>query len=165
MTINFSPESVFPSTLSDLPSLLLLMPQDLENISLEIMVSPPQFAALDQFKALKIDADAQAYLQASEAVVTALRADLKEVYALDTAVQRAQKFNTYDEFFNVHRTTNANSLVFLHGLFLTFGNALKNMGAAPHQLTCIELPLLRVAIEAVLDMFSFSQEPSDDHFK
>lgn len=73
---------------------------------------------------------------------------------VETAAAQANvhKFDIYDSYFNVTRTEEESGRVFLAGLLQSYRNMLMNL-ETEHDLTVIELPLLRVALDSVLQLF------------
>ena len=67
---------------------------------------------------------------------------------------RAEKFDTFDAYFHINRTSQDPGRAYLYGLLASF----RNMYAAldpEGTLTVTEIPLLRIALESALEMFEF----------
>lgn len=132
------------------PAFHLPIPQSLSTLLPNTHLNQGQQEAIQAVRTLPLDAETETVLAAINAALTALESDL---ILGDTAVQRAQKFDIYDEFFNVGRSDKNVGQLYIHGLLLTYANALKNMKDVPHTMSVIEIPLLRVAVEATLGLF------------
>jgi hypothetical protein len=64
-----------------------------------------------------------------------------------------QKFDVYDSYFNVTRTQENSGIAFLAGLLQAYRNVMENLQEPPHTLTVVELPMLRLALETILQQF------------
>ncbi|MEM7336816.1 MAG: hypothetical protein AAF490_32385 [Chloroflexota bacterium] len=136
------------------PTIHLPIPSALTELVETTQLTEPQKEALRSFLALPVNTESE---EIAECINDALGA-LEEMIPLrETAVQRAKKFDIYDEFFNVGRTSEHVGHTFIHGLLLTYANALKNMADAEHHMTVIEIPLLRVAVESTLQLFDLGE--------
>lgn len=151
---NFGDETAVSPQSPPAFAVCLPIPQTLSTVLSDTQLSQAQTAALQQFMALPLIAETDEVLATIDAVLSVLAVDLPEV---DTAVQRAEKFDIYDEFFKIGRVNQNSGIVFLHGLLLTYANALKNMASSTHTMSVIEIPLLRVAVESTLGLFDFGE--------
>ena len=131
------------------PELRLPLPEMLANAPQETIFTTAQQAALKAITALPLDAKPSAIIQAIEAALETLQV------GLDTAVTptNIHKFDVYDSYFNVSRSSEQSGLTFLSGLLQAYRNALINLQEPPHTLTVIEMPLLRIALETSLRQF------------
>ena len=73
--------------------------------------------------------------------------------AVPTTPANVHKFDVYDSYFNVSRSSEQSGLTFLHGLLQAYRNVLLDLQKPPHTLTVVELPLLRIALETSLRQF------------
>ena len=132
----------------------LPIPHALNDLLSTTVLTEPQVAGLQSFLQLPFNAQPETII---ECIEIALETFKGAIPIEETAVQRAKKFDIYDEFFNVGRTTEQSGQTFIHGLLQTYANALKNMSNSDHHMTVIEIPLLRVAVESTLQLFDLGE--------
>ena len=115
------------------------------------MLTPAQIKALEKLVALPVETEAQSLLPALD--------DCLEVLAEDSAVALAnvKKFDIYDSYFNVTRTAENHGVVFLTGMLQTYRQMLTNLETT-HELTVVELPLLRVGLDTIVWMVLEQQD-------
>ena len=155
MTVNNLQSETAVSPENDPPySICLPIPQSLGTLLPDTQFDSEQISALKRFLALPLNAKQVEVLACIEQVLVIFEPALPKE---ETAVQRAQKFDIYDEFFNVNRAIENTGPVFIHGLLLTYANALKNMSHSRHTMSVIEIPLLRVAVESTLGLFQIGE--------
>ena len=135
-------------------SVYLPMPSSLSNLLENTMLSNEQKAALHAFLNLPFNAESNEIIICIEQALKTLESALPKE---ETAVQRAKKFDIYDEFFNVGRATEQTGQTYIHGLLLTYARALQDMSKSDHHMTVIEIPLLRVAVESTLQLFDLGE--------
>ena len=131
------------------PELRLPLPETLANAPEETALTAVQRTALQKIINLPLDATPeQTILVLDEAI---------EVLVVETAVPtttaNVHKFDVYDSYFNVSRSSEHSGLAFLHGLLQAYRNVLLDLQKPPYTLTVIELPLLRIALETSLRQF------------
>ncbi|WP_420641714.1 hypothetical protein [Candidatus Leptofilum sp.] len=133
------------------PELRLPLPQTLINAPEETVLTAVQRTALQKIINLPLDAPPNETIAALDEAI--------EQLGVDTAVTTANvhKFDVYDSYFNVSRSSEQSGLTFLHGLLQTYRNVLLDLQKPPHTLTVVELPLLRIALETSLRQFRISE--------
>ncbi|MCB9008899.1 MAG: hypothetical protein H6656_16310 [Ardenticatenaceae bacterium] len=129
------------------PELRLPLPETLASAPDETVLTAVQRTSLQKIINLPLDA-------APEKTISALDEAI-EVLGVETAVTTANvhKFDVYDSYFNVSRSSEQSGLTFLHGLLQAYRNVLLDLNKPPHTLTVVELPLLRIALETSLRQF------------
>ncbi|MCB8928432.1 MAG: hypothetical protein H6652_22750 [Ardenticatenaceae bacterium] len=132
------------------PELRLPLPETLAGAPEETILTAVQRTALQKIINLPLDA-------APEQTILALDEAI-EVLGVETAVTTANvhKFDVYDSYFNVSRSSEQSGLTFLHGLLQAYRNVLLDLQKPPHTLTIVELPLLRIALETSLRQFDIN---------
>ncbi|MBK8905123.1 MAG: hypothetical protein IPM53_28335 [Anaerolineaceae bacterium] len=136
-----------PSPPNPGPELRLPLPEALACAPEETQLTAVQRTALQKIINLPLDT-------APDKTIAALD-EAMAVLGVETAVTTANvhKFDVYDSYFNVSRTSEQSGLTFLHGLLQAYRNVLLDLQKPPHTLTVIELPLLRIALETSLRQF------------
>lgn len=144
-------ENLYEERMADAQSTLLYLPtpQSLFSLPKAFALDAAQYAALYKVRTLPLGAPAAQTLQTLERALAELE---RSIVLEDTAVQRAQKFDIYDEFFKIGRCEQCVGPLFLHGLLLSYANVLSNMEQDSHTMSVIELPLLRLAVDSILGL-------------
>lgn len=129
------------------PELRLPLPQTLPGAPETTVLTAVQQAALQKIINLPLDAAPGKLIEALDEALATL--------AVETAVTPANvyKFDVYDSYFNVSRSSKQSGLTFLHGLLQAYRNVIIDLKKPPHILTVVELPLLRIALETSLRQF------------
>ncbi len=129
------------------PELRLPLPDTLPGSPEETVLTAVQRTALQAIINLPLDVAPDTLIQALDEAL--------ETLEVETAVSLANvhKFDVYDSYFNVSRTSEQSGLAFLHGLLLAYRNVMADLQKPPLTLTVIELPLLRIALETSLRQF------------
>ncbi|WP_420628391.1 hypothetical protein [Candidatus Leptofilum sp.] len=138
-----------PSPTDPGPELRLPLPQTLANAPEETMLTAVQRTALQKIINLPLDAPPEDTIVALDEAIAMLGVET----AVPTTPANVHKFDVYDSYFNVSRTSEQSGLAFLHGLLQAYRNVMINLQQPPHTLTVIELPLLRIALETSLRQF------------
>ena len=114
------------------------------------MLTAVQRTSLQKIINLPLDAPPEQTISALDEAI--------EVLGVETAVTTANihKFDVYDSYFNVSRSSEHSGLTFLHGLLQAYRNVLLDLNKPPHTLTVVELPLLRIALETSLRQFDIN---------
>lgn len=134
------------------PELRLPLPQTLADAPEETVLTAVQRTALQAIFNLPLDAPLDETIPVLDAAIGALGMET----AVPTTVANVHKFDVYDSYFNVSRTSQQSGLTFLHGLLKAYRNVLVNLQQPPQSLTVIELPLLRIALETSLRQFDIN---------
>jgi hypothetical protein len=129
------------------PELRLPLPDALAGALEEMELTAVQRTALKKIINLPLDVNASKLIEVLDEALYTL--------GLETAVTTANvhKFDVYDSYFNVSRTSEQSGLTFLCGLLQAYRNVMEDLQKPPHTLTVIELPLLRIALETSLRQF------------
>jgi hypothetical protein len=129
------------------PELRLPLPDTLAGAPEETELTAVQRTALQNILNLPLDVAPAKMIEALDEALCAL--------GVETAVSTANvhKFDVYDSYFNVSRTSEQSGFTFLRGLLLAYRNVMEDLQKPPHTLTVIELPLLRIALETSLRQF------------
>lgn len=132
------------------PELRLPLPDTLPGSPEETVLTAVQRTALQAIINLPLDVAPDKLIQVLDEALGTLE--------VETAVSLANvhKFDVYDSYFNVSRTSEQSGLAFLHGLLLAYRNVMADLQKPPITLTVIELPLLRIALETSLRQFRIS---------
>jgi hypothetical protein len=131
------------------PELRLPLPGELPGVAQRTTLTAGQRAALQELMALPLDARPQEVIPALDQALQTLTAE-----GAGTAVKaNVQKFDVYDSYFNVTRTQENSGIAFLAGLLQAYRNVIENLQEPPHTLTVVELPMLRLALETILQQF------------
>jgi hypothetical protein len=131
------------------PELRLPLPGELPGVAQRTTLTAGQRAALQELMALPLDARPQEVIPALDQALQTLTAE-----GAGTAVKaNVQKFDVYDSYFNVTRTQENSGIAFLAGLLQAYRNVMENLQEPPHTLTVVELPMLRLALETILQQF------------
>ncbi|MCB8978160.1 MAG: hypothetical protein H6657_12125 [Ardenticatenaceae bacterium] len=132
------------------PELRLPLPETLANAPDETVLTAVQRTALQKIINLPLDATPEQTIAALDEAIAML--------GVETAVTTANvhKFDVYDSYFNVSRSSEQSGVTFLHGLLQAYRNVLLDLQKPPHTLTVVELPLLRIALETSLRQFRIS---------
>ncbi len=141
------------STVTDTPSLpdpgpemLIPLPDILHAEAATIDLSSEQVRALQDLLALPVEAPPAELGPKIDAAVALLQIETPE------ALANVHKFDVYDSYFNVKRTDQQSGIVFISGLLQAYRNVLDNLDV-DHDLTQIELSLLRIALESALRVY------------
>lgn len=136
-----------PPTVDHGYELRMPLPHTLESVIEETELNDDQLYCLREVVKLPIEATAEELLPMIDKAVDCL--------GVETAVTQAnvRKFDVYDSYFNVKRLEGENGRVFLAALLQSYRNMLTNLDDDQHDLTVIELPLMRVALDSVLQLF------------
>ncbi len=153
MTLSTTPQLPLSNSPNQ-TAVYLPMPNSLNNLLETTELSIEQKLALQDFLSLPFNAQTVDIITCIERALKTLEDALPKE---DTAVQRAKKFDIYDEFFNVGRATEQTGQTYIHGLLLTYARALQDMSKSDHHMTVIEIPLLRVAVESTLQLFDIGE--------
>lgn len=129
------------------PELRLPLPDTLAGAAEEMELTAVQRTALQKIINLPLDAASDKLIEALDEALCTLGGDT----AVTTA--NVHKFDVYDSYFNVSRTSEQSGLTFLRGLLQAYRNVMLDLQKPPHTLTVIELPLLRIALETSLRQF------------
>ncbi len=132
------------------PELRLPLPDTLPGSPEETVLTAVQRTALQAIINLPLDVAPDMLIQALDEALGTLE--------VETAVSLANvhKFDVYDSYFNVSRTSEQSGLAFLNGLLLAYRNVMADLQKPPLTLTVIELPLLRIALETSLRQFDIN---------
>ncbi|MAT96087.1 MAG: hypothetical protein CL608_03005 [Anaerolineaceae bacterium] len=132
------------------PELRLPLPDTLAGAPEETALTAVQRTALQKIVNLPLDVEPDKLIEVLDEALCTL--------GVETAVTTANvhKFDVYDSYFNVSRTSEQSGLTFLRGLLQAYRNVLLDLQKPPHTLTVIELPLLRIALETSLRQFDLS---------
>jgi len=133
------------------PELRLPLPDTLAGAPEETELTAVQRTALQKIINLPLDVAPDRLVEALDAALCTL--------GLETAVTPANvhKFDVYDSYFNVSRTSEQSGFTFLRGLLQAYRNVIVDLQKPPYTLTVVELPLLRIALETSLRQFELSQ--------
>lgn len=128
------------------PELRLPLPETLESALSDTALTDEHIRCLREVVQLPVEAAPDELLPVVDQAIACL--------GVETAVSQANvhKFDIYDSYFNVTRTEEESGRVFLAGLLQSYRNMLINL-ETEHDLTVIELPLLRVALDSILQLF------------
>lgn len=143
LPITESPKVIDPGPLLSLP-----LPEDLCQVIEKTQLSADEAQALDGIIDLPLNAKAQEIIPCLELALVAL-ADHMPAEVVAAGVH---KFDVYDGYFNVQRLSGDPGRAFIRGLLMSYRNVLENLDAG-HDLSVVELPLLRVALESTLRLF------------
>lgn len=102
--------------------------------------------ALNAVRTLRLDAGAEETMPVLDSALAVLNQDKPEITMANVA-----KFDIYDRHFNVHRTADEPALAYLAGLLTAYKHVLENL-ADPHELSVVELPLIRIAVETTINL-------------
>ncbi|MEM7801214.1 MAG: hypothetical protein AAF633_18625 [Chloroflexota bacterium] len=131
------------------PALHLPLPNSLRSVVAETILSETQAAALNELIALPFEAPPAELAAGIETALAAFEAGLPT----EATPSTAKKFDIFDGYFNVVRLAENNGLVHIVGLLHAYRNILFNLDETDHQLTVVELPMLRIALETALKPF------------
>ncbi|MEM7347761.1 MAG: hypothetical protein AAF485_26305 [Chloroflexota bacterium] len=131
------------------PELRLPLPEDLSKVSHNVALTTEQIGAIRDIIALPLSA---APADAVETVDRALEA-LSPSNQPATVLADVDKFDIYDSYFNVTRSNEDASLLFLIGLLQAYRNIMEDLQNPPQTLTVVEMPMLRIALESTLQQF------------
>lgn len=131
------------------PELRLPLPETLAGAPEETKLTAVQRTALQKIINLPLDAPPDQTILALDEAMAVLGGET----AVPTTPANVHKFDVYDSYFNVSRSSEQSGLTFLHGLLQAYRNVLLDLQKPPHTLTVIELPLLRIALETSLRQF------------
>lgn len=123
------------------PSALQSMGEDGDDLNDE------QMAAIQRLSEMPLDAPLCDRLAVVNEVIAVLEGDISA-----EMVKRAEKFDIYDNHFNIVRTDQSSTTVYLTGLLQSYANVLENLDK-DNPLTVVETPLLHVAVLTTLQMF------------
>ena len=132
------------------PELRLPLPETLAGAPEETVLTAVQRTALNKIINLPLDAAPEQTILALDEAIEVLGVET----AVPTTPTNVHKFDVYDSYFNVSRSSEQSGLTFLHGLLQAYRNVLLDLQKPPHTLTVIELPLLRIALETSLRQFN-----------
>ena len=132
------------------PELRLPLPDTLPGAPEETELMAVQRTALQKIINLPLDVAPAKMIEVLDEALCTL--------GVETAVTEANvhKFDVYDSYFNVSRTSEQSGLTFLRGLLQAYRNVMLDLQKPPHTLTVVELPLLRIALETSLRQFRIS---------
>ena len=134
------------------PELRLPLPDSLADAPQETELTAVQRTALQKIINLPLDAAPDQTILALDEAIGVLGVET----AVPTTPANVHKFDVYDSYFNVSRSSEQSGLTFLHGLLQAYRNVLLDLQKPPHTLTVIELPLLRIALETSLRQFNLT---------
>ncbi len=106
-----------------------------------------QMRAIQKLSAMPLDAPLCDRLAVVNEVIGVLEGEISA-----ETISRAEKFDIYDNHFNVVRTEKSSTSVYLAGMLQSYANVLENLDN-DNPLTVIETPLIHVAILTTLQMF------------
>ena len=134
------------------PELRLPLPQTLAGTAEQTSLTAVQQTALKAIITQPLDVGLATMIEAIDAALATL------AMALETAVTPANvpKFDVYDSYFNVSRSSDQSGLTFLSGLLQAYRNVMTDLQKPPYTLTVVELPMLRIALETSLRQFRIS---------
>lgn len=132
------------------PELPLPLPETLPHAEQQTVLTADQRAALQAVVRLPLQAGVGEVLTA---VTHALHTLTPTPAQAEATAANVHKFDVYDSYFNVQRRTGDPGLLFLGGLLQAYHNALQNLDGDT-TLTVIEKPMLRIALEAAIGMFT-----------
>ena len=129
------------------PELRLPLPQMLSDAREDTKLTAVQRIALQKVINLPLDVTPDKIVERLDEALCTL--------GVETAVTPANvhKFDVYDSYFNVSRSSEQSGLTFLCGLLQAYRNVMVDLQKPPHTLTVVELPLLRIALETSLRQF------------
>jgi hypothetical protein len=132
------------------PELRLPLPDTLAGATEETELTAVQRIALQNIINLPLDVVPAKMIEALDEALCTLAGETAETTA------KVHKFDVYDSYFNVSRTSEQSGLTFLRGLLQAYRNVVADLQEPPHTLTVIELPLLRIALETSLRQFEIN---------
>ncbi len=132
------------------PELRLPLPDTLAGTTEETELTAVQRTALQAIINLPLDVAPGKLIEALDAALAALEGET----AVPATPANVHKFDVYDSYFNVSRSSEQSGLTFLQGLLQAYRNVIVDLQKPPHTLTVIELPLLRIALETSLRQFN-----------
>ena len=137
------------------PELHLPLPDTLTGAPEQTTLTAVQQTALQKIMNLPLDTAPSQVIERLDAALVTL--------TLETAVtaSNVHKFDVYDSYFNVHRSSEQSGVTFLRGLLQAYRNVLIDLQQPPFTLTVIELPLLRIAMETSLRQFNLTESATD----
>lgn len=130
------------------PILQLPLPAQLHQADLAIDLSPPQRTALLSILRQPVDAPAHVMLPLLDEAILRLRGGAQ----VEPTLADVKKFDIFDSYFNLQRTSGDEGLSFVSGLLQAYRQVIANL-EDEHELTIIELPMLRIALETTLNLF------------
>ena len=130
---------------------ILPMPADLLQSYASTKLSAEIRDALHAIIHLPFNTDPTIAIEAFDVALDALSSDEFQP-AGDSG--RAEKFDTFDAYFNIQRTNDDPGRAYLYGLLASFRNVYAMLDPEG-TLSVTELPLLRMALESSLEMFEF----------
>ena len=130
---------------------ILPMPANLIDGYTQTQLSADVQEALQNIIHLPFNTDPEVAIATFDVALAALSADRFQP-AADTG--RAEKFDTFDAYFNIERTNDDPGRAYLYGLLASFRNVYAMLDPEG-TLSVTELPLLRMALESSLEIFDF----------
>ena len=134
------------------PELRLPLPDTLHGAPEQTTLTAVQRNALQAIINLPLDVAPDKLIQALDAALGTLEGET----AVPTTLANVHKFDVYDSYFNVRRSSEQSGLTFLRGLLQAYRSVMLDLQKPPYTLTVIELPLLRIALETSLRQFNLS---------
>ncbi|MEM7114027.1 MAG: hypothetical protein AAF614_16450 [Chloroflexota bacterium] len=131
------------------PELRLPLPKTLHRVVEETSFSAEQIAALKEIIAVPFDADLAELATKIEAALACFEQEL----TAEKTDSAAKKFDIFDGYFNVTRLADNHGLAHVSGLLQAYRNVLRNLDQMDHQLTVVEIPMLRIGLETALKPF------------
>ncbi|MEM8859351.1 MAG: hypothetical protein AAGD96_13575 [Chloroflexota bacterium] len=130
---------------------ILPLPADLLAEHANTTFTADQSAALSNLIAIPLNTSPE---DAVEAFDQASATFEESAFSLTVETSRAPKFDTFDAYFHINRTHDDPSHAYIYGLLCSFRNVYAMLDPEG-TLSVTEIPLLRVALEASLEMFDF----------
>lgn len=130
---------------------ILPMPADLLESYASTQLSAEIRDALHNIIHLPFNTDPEIAIAAFDVALEALS---NEGFRPAGETGRAQKFDTFDAYFNIQRTNDDPGRAYLYGLLASFRNVYAMLDPEG-TLSVTELPLLRMALESSFEMFDF----------
>ena len=130
------------------PVLQLPLPAELHTAELKVDLSDRQRTALLSILREPVDAPPNVMLPLLDEAIFQLRNGVQT----QPTLADVKKFDIFDSYFNLQRTRGDEGLSFVTGLLQAYRQVIANL-KDDHDLTVIELPMLRIALETTLNLF------------
>ena len=128
------------------PELQLPLPSDLMELKGSVALSDDQRMILKSLISMPLDATEEQIVAKVDEVLDVLERDIPHEHVKADV----HKFDVYDSYFNVKRTSENAGIVFIAGLLKAYRNVLADIQVPPESLSIMEKPMLRIALETTL---------------